>query len=107
MKTIDVNAKEWRDKINGNSYFAAQIFVDFGLKTEKQLFVPFQYGYGDHYLTEAMQTLIDSGFINDVKNQYHSLSRYCREHEIIFRASRETDLKRNCVAFGDINNSKN
>lgn len=25
VKTIDVVAKEWRDKVNGNSYFSAQV----------------------------------------------------------------------------------
>jgi len=35
MKTIDINAKEWFDKINGNSYFAGTITLDFGMKTEE------------------------------------------------------------------------
>ena len=31
MKTLDINAREWFDKVNGNSYFSAQIVVDYDL----------------------------------------------------------------------------
>ena len=34
IKTIDINAKEWYDKINGNSYFAGYVVVNKGTKTE-------------------------------------------------------------------------
>lgn len=49
IKTIDVHCKEWFDKINGNSYFAGEIIVNADKKNEKQIKIPFQYGYGDHY----------------------------------------------------------
>ena len=32
IKTIDVNCLEWFDKINGNSYFAGEIIVNYGRK---------------------------------------------------------------------------
>ena len=32
IKTIDVNCKEWFDKLNGNSYFAGTISINYGLK---------------------------------------------------------------------------
>ena len=28
IKTIDINVKEWRDKINGNSYFAGEVVLN-------------------------------------------------------------------------------
>jgi len=49
IKTIDVNCKEWFDKVNGNSYFAGTIVINYGRKDEKEIKIPFQYGYGDHY----------------------------------------------------------
>ena len=50
-----VVAKEWRDKVNGNSYFSAQIeSVEDGSKTK----LPFQYGYGDQYKYEALRELV-------------------------------------------------
>ena len=43
-----VIAKEWRDKINGNSYFSAQIESTSNNKIVSKL--RFQYGYGNHSL---------------------------------------------------------
>jgi len=57
MKTIDVNAKEWFDKVNGNSYFSMNITIDYGMKTERSFYVPIQYGYGDHYRHEAFREI--------------------------------------------------
>jgi len=50
---IEVAAKEWFDKANGNSYFSAVITMTFADKSEKQMVLPFQYGYGDQYQHEA------------------------------------------------------
>ena len=50
-KTIEVQAKMHRD--SGNTYFSARIYKDGKLfKT-----LPFQYGYGEHYLYEAGQAI--------------------------------------------------
>lgn len=57
LKTIDVNAFEWFDKVNGNSYFAGKVTINFGLPNEKSLNLPFQYGYGDHYKDMAVKAL--------------------------------------------------
>lgn len=42
---LEVQAKEWFDRINGNSYFSARVFLNDKLVAT----LPFQYGYGDHY----------------------------------------------------------
>lgn len=57
IKTIDVNALEWFDKVNGNSYFAATVTVNYGLKNEVELKLPFQYGYGSHYKHQAFEAI--------------------------------------------------
>lgn len=57
VKTIDINAFEWFDKVNGNSYFAGTVTVNFGLPSQKTLNLPFQYGYGDHYKDMAVKAL--------------------------------------------------
>lgn len=49
IKTIHVSVKEWFDKANGNSYFAGTIVINYGRKNEKEIKIPFRYGYGDHY----------------------------------------------------------
>lgn len=52
VKTIDIEALEWFDRVNGNSYFAGTIEINKGLKSEKRFIMPFQYGYGDHYVSK-------------------------------------------------------
>jgi len=57
IKTIDVNCKEWFDKVNGNSYFSGEVIVNAGKKNETTIKLPFQYGYGDHYRHEAFKAI--------------------------------------------------
>jgi hypothetical protein len=49
LKTIDIEAKEWRDKVNGNSYFSSDITLNYGMNDQEIIKLPFQYGYGDFY----------------------------------------------------------
>jgi hypothetical protein len=37
IKTIDITALEWFDKVNGNSYFSATVTLNFGMKDQKIL----------------------------------------------------------------------
>lgn len=73
IKTIDINALEWFDKVNGNSYFAGEIVINYGhtvdkvnkipgdWSLEKTFNMPFQYGHGDHYIDMANQLLEKKG----------------------------------------------
>lgn len=98
MKTIDINAKEWFDKTYGNSYFSAEIIIDYAMDTEKKFKLEFQYGYGDHYKTMARQKLQEEGL---VPKETISLWRYCDENKIILRTSKkENCLKREVLSFG-------
>lgn len=92
IKTIDIQAKEWFDKTYGNSYFAAIISINYGLKNERTYKMPFQYGYGDHYRDMAFKLLQENG---EVKNQERNLSywRYYDDNKIIARHSK----KENCL----------
>ena len=40
IKTIDIQAKEWFDKVNGNSYFSAIATINYGLQDQKTINVP-------------------------------------------------------------------
>jgi hypothetical protein len=91
IKTIDVNAKEWFDKVNGNSYFSGEIIINYGMKSEKTITMPFQYGYGDHYLDTACDMLDKAKLINN--DSYNRLPRYCRYNDIILRYNK----KENCL----------
>ena len=91
VKTIDIQAKTWFDKVNGNSYFAGIVTVNFGMSDEKQFKMPFQYGYGDQYIYEAFTLLIDAGLIPvDWKN---SPSYHARENGVILRANNQKNCK--------------
>lgn len=98
IKTIDIQAKEWFDSRNGNSYFSAQVTVNFGLDNEKTLKLPFQYGYGDHYVGMAKDELIKEGLIPSGSSV---LWRYCQENNIALHTTKkEKCLQRDVKAFG-------
>lgn len=99
IKTIDINARTWFDKVNRNSYFSAIIVVNYGTAEAKELKLPFQYGYGEQYVHEAKLALVKNGLIpeNDERNP---LWRYCEERGIILsRNNQHGCLKRDVVNF--------
>jgi len=103
IKTIDINALEWCDKVNGNSYFSAVITLNFGMKTEKTINIPFEYGYGDHYIDMSNQLLIKEGYIQGKRNDngsYTPLWQYTRDNNIILRTNKkENCLKRELIKY--------
>lgn len=90
IKTIDVNALEWFDKINGNSYFAGTIIINYGMKTAKTYTMPYQYGYGSQYEYEAFEILEKEGYFTDM-NINHLWQ--VKNHGIILRSN----LQKNCL----------
>lgn len=100
IKTIDITAKEWFDKVNGNSYFSARVTLNFGMKTEKTICLPFQYGYGDHFRHMAFQELTRSAIIKDCQ-QNESYWSYANRKKIIMRTNKvENCLQRDVKAYG-------
>jgi len=99
IKTIDIQAKEWLDKTYGNSYFSAQIIINFGMESQSTLYIPYEYGYGDYYLQASQKLLISLGYIPT--NNY-CLTRQCRDElKIILRYSKQKGcLKREMISFG-------
>ncbi|MEJ6794579.1 MAG: hypothetical protein QNK68_06180 [Flavobacteriales bacterium] len=91
-KTIDIQAKEWFDKVNGNSYFAGTITINYGTIKEETFLMPFQYGYGSQYEQEAKAILCQ---YNKIPADYLGLSSICRDNKIQLNTQIETDcLKR-------------
>jgi hypothetical protein len=85
--SLTITAREWLDKVNGNSYFAALVTFN-----NKQIKVPFQYGYEDQYLQATAEQLQKDGILNNDVTIYN-LGRYCRENNIEFNAT----IKRDCL----------
>lgn len=90
MKTLDINAREWFDKINGNSYFSVQIIVDYDLPTYQKYFLPFQYGYGDSFQWQSLKHLKELGLVADNIGHLWQL----RDNGVIIRTSKRNALKR-------------
>lgn len=91
IKTIDVQAKEWFDKVNGNSYFAGVVTVNYGMKDERVYKMPFQYGYGDTYTYEARNLLIEE---EKIKAHHTALWSYCKDNGIILRTNKQANCKK-------------
>ena len=93
IKTIDLNELNWFDRQNGNSYFAAEITINFGMKSEKTVTLPFQYGYGSHCEDVASRLF-------DWKGLNGRLSSNCRENGIIYRHNRRDAKQRELKQIG-------
>jgi hypothetical protein len=92
VNTIDINAKEWFDKVNGNSYFAGSVTLNFGQPDAITLNMPFQYGYGDSYQYAAMSMLKEKGYtdaryMQDLREQNiilrYNIQRGCKKRELM------------------------
>lgn len=99
IKTIDIQAKEWFDRINGNSYFSAVTTLNYGMKSEKTIKIPFEYGYGSQYKFEAERMLTKAGYLPNISEMagIGSLSEYCRENKIVLRTSMESNCNKSTV----------
>jgi len=85
---INVTAKEWFDKINGNSYFSADVQVIYHNKQVKNLKIPFSYGYGDSYIFQSLEILKKNN-ICYFDNTYH-----IRDAGIIFISNIQRGCKK-------------
>ncbi len=92
MKTLDIQALTWFDKVNGNSYFSALVTMDYGTENEKTIKLPFQYGYGSQYESETKAVLTEHNYISPAYSE--SLYTYCQRNNIILRSSNRKALKR-------------
>ena len=80
LKTIDVYGKEWRDTINGVSYFSSRVVLNLEHENEMVIEIPFQNGYEEQYLSESMEAVkyLFSNFKRWKKNifTWEAKSRY-------------------------------
>ena len=94
MRSIFVDGREWFDKVNGNSYFSARVFVD-GVEVAR---IPFQYGYGSAYESAAAWALQHLGFGGDEASPV--LWHMARDAGADLYRSLQRVTKRECVGWG-------
>ena len=92
-KTIDVNAKEWFDKVNGNSYFSAEVVINYGQPEAQTIILPFQYGYGDAYIYTALRELKEAGHITADN------TADLRDSGVILRTNKQKNCKKRDLNF--------
>lgn len=92
VKTIDINAKQWFDKINGNSYFSADIVLNYGQPDQQTIVLPFQYGYGDAYIYTALRELKEAGHITAAN------TADLRDSGVILRTNKQKNCKKRDLA---------
>lgn len=90
--TVDIDALEWFDKINGNSYFSVRIRIN-GDEVDRRL--AFGYGYGDAYRYDSLRLLEILGYVTNDET-YQGL----REAGVKVHASIHNALKREVVRHG-------
>jgi len=95
IKTIDIQGREWFDKTDGNSYFSARVTVNYGMKDAITFFIEFEYGYGDSYIYAAIKIL--QRCFRNIPNSLWDM----QQKGIIVRTSKQSDLKRNVIAYGN------
>jgi len=94
---VRVRVREWFDKANGNSYFSARVLVGGELK----ITLPFQYGYGEHGLDEAMKALSNLADYPDMAVIRQAPWRYCEENKMKLEYYKEENcLQRDVKSWG-------
>ena len=90
ITTIDISALEWFDRINGNSYYAGKVILNYGTDNQITLQIEYQYGYGEQYEYEALKAIKTALSID---TDITALWRFCDTHNIILRSSKQSAKK--------------
>lgn len=101
---IQVIGYEWFDKINGNSYCSARVYVN----DELVGYVPSQYGHGGAYVQYAAEVLNEAGIVTMERSPFGGLEmlwQYCRDRDIELLKGIGDRLKRDVKAWGERDNN--
>lgn len=95
--SVRVRVKEWFDKVNGNSYFSARVWVEDNLV----VVLPLQYGYESHGVDRAISELAGLPYYPN-RGEREAYWRYCEENKMKLEYDKEENcLKRDVKAFGE------
>lgn len=82
-RTIDVQVKE--KSLSGNTYFSARVVINLGLKGERLIYLPFQYGDWEQARFIGLDVCRKAGGIPEWKENYRPSYEDLRRLGIIFR----------------------
>jgi hypothetical protein len=89
IETIDITAHEYFDKINGNTYFNANIYINYNSPDAVKIHIPFEYGHSNQYIQAALIKLNKLNYINTER----PLWEYCKENNIALRRQKIEGFK--------------
>jgi hypothetical protein len=78
LSGLHIEGRRWFQRGPGNTYNSVRIFAN----NERIAHLPFQYGYGDHFLDIALDWLEENGYIQREEYSNHSKAygtRFLRE----------------------------
>lgn len=82
VQCVHIQARRWFQKSYGNTYFSLQVDVEIAGKIVEVVNVPFEYGYGDHYDTVALEQFKVAVNLDKPLADYCYLSRALKESDI-------------------------
>ena len=97
LKTVDLHTLTWFDRVNGNTYFASRIVLNYGMDNEETLTLPFQYGYGSQDEWEMLATLQKRFKRADLSCHWKLRDKY----RVIVRCNKHKAKKRECEALAN------
>ena len=96
IKTIDIYTLTWFDRVNGNTYFAQRIILNYGLKNAAVIYNEYQYGYSS-YMNFAFDCIRKNGYLKE----FGCLYEVELKTKIIFRYNERKALKRELTHISD------
>lgn len=94
---IEIDVREWFDKINGNTYFTAYVYF-----RNEVYFIDFTYGYGSHCETVALELLVKKGLIDGTIRTWDLREKY----NINFKTNKEEVSRKRDLFDGRLVNGK-
>ena len=89
--SINVEGLLWFDSVNGNTYHAANIFVDYNNGEQIEVNSAMVYGYGEGYIQTAV-ILLEG--LKIIPSATACLWRFCRDNGIFYHTYKKNVLKR-------------
>ena len=95
VECVHIQARRWFQRSYGNTYFSLEVDVEINGKLINVVNVPFEYGYGDHYDTVALEQFKAAVNIDKALADYCYLSRALKESGItVYNHVSDVDRKK-------------